>query len=188
MNSFILMAEIIQQPQLRYTPDNQLQIAEMLVQFSGPRPEDPPEHLKVIGWGNLAQEIHDKYHEGDRVIIEGRLGMNTIERDGIKEKRAEMTAQRISSLGTDAMSSPNSAPASRTNSEPAQMRDTAPPTVPSNVVPMGSRNRSSGSVPGGANRTSSSDWNSQQSPNSDPDRSSSSSNESDNPDFDPIPF
>ena len=187
MNSFILMAEIIQQPQLRYTPDNQLQIAEMLVQFPGPRPEDPPEHLKVIGWGNLAQEIHDKYHEGDRVIIEGRLGMNTIERDGIKEKRAEMTAQRISSLGADAMSSPNSV-ASRTTSEPAQIRDSAPPTVPSNVVPMGSRNRSSSSPPGGANRTSSSDWNSQQSPNSESDRPSSSSNEADNPDFDPIPF
>ena len=40
MNSCILMAEIIQQPQLRYTPDNQLQIAEMLVQFPG-KPEDP---------------------------------------------------------------------------------------------------------------------------------------------------
>ncbi len=188
MNSFILMAEIIQQPQLRYTPDNQLQIAEMLVQFPGPRPEDPPEHLKVIGWGNLAQEIHDKYHEGDRVIIEGRLGMNTIERDGVKEKRAEMTAQRISSLGADTMSSPNSVPASRTTSEPPQIRDSAPATVPSNVVPLGSRNRSSSSAPGGANRTSSSDWNSHQSPNSESDRPSSSSNESDNPDFDPIPF
>jgi len=184
MNSFILMAEIIQQPQLRFTPDNQLQISEMLVQFPGPKPEDPPEHLKVIGWGNLAQEIHDKYHEGDRVIIEGRLGMNTIERDGIKEKRAEMTAQKIYSLGTNAM---GSAPASRTTSQPSEIRDSVPPTVPSNVVPLGSRNRSSSSAPSGPNRTSSSDWNSQQSPSSEP-GSSSSSNESDNPDFDPIPF
>ncbi len=187
MNSFILMAEIIQQPQLRFTAESQLQIAEMLVQFPGPKPEDPPEHLKVIGWGNLAQEIHDKYHEGDHVIIEGRLGMNTIERDGIKEKRAEMTAQKISNLGTDSMNSMSSVPASRTTPEPAQIRDSAPPTVPSNVVPMGSRNRSSSSTPGGANRTSSSDWNSQQSPNSES-GPSNSSNESDNPDFDPIPF
>lgn len=186
MNSFILMAEIIQQPQLRYTPDNQLQIAEMLVQFPGPRPEDPPEHLKVIGWGNLAQEIHDKYHEGDRVIIEGRLGMNTIERDGIKEKRAEMTAQKISSLGANAM---NSAPATnRTAPESAPIRSSAPSTVPSNVVPMSSRNRSSSNAPGGSSNTSSSDWNSPQSPSSDSDRQSNSSSESDNPDYDPIPF
>jgi len=34
MNSCILMAEIVQEPQLRYTPD-QTGLAEMLVQFSG---------------------------------------------------------------------------------------------------------------------------------------------------------
>jgi single-strand DNA-binding protein len=188
MNSFILMAEIIQQPQLRFTAENQLQIAEMLVQFPGSRPEDPPEHLKVIGWGNLAQEIHEKYHEGDRVIIEGRLGMNTIERDGLKEKRAEMTAQKISNLGTDSINSMSSVPASKTTPEPAQIRDSTPPTVPSNVVPMGSRSRSSSSTPSSANRTSSSDWNSHQPPNSESDRPSNSSSESDNPDYDPIPF
>ncbi|MEG4810260.1 single-stranded DNA-binding protein [Microcoleus sp. F8-D3] len=185
MNSCILMAEIIQQPQLRYTPDNQLQIAEMLVQFPGPKPEDPPEHLKVIGWGNFAQEIHEKYREGDRVIIEGRLSMNTIERDGIKEKRAELTAQRIYSVGADAMSS---APAARTAPEPAQIRDSTPANVPSNVVPLGSHKRSSNSAPSGANRTSSSDWNSHQSSNSESDRQSGSSNEPENPDYDPIPF
>ena len=185
MNSCILMAEIIQQPQLRYTPDNQVPIAEMLVQFPGPKPEDPPEHLKVIGWGNLAQEIHEKYREGDRVIIEGRLGMNTIERDGIKEKRAELTAQRIYSVSADAMSA---TPATRTAPELAQIRDTTPANVPSNVVPMSSRGRSSNSAPGSANRTSGSDWNSNQSSNSESDRPSGSSNEADNPDYDPIPF
>lgn len=185
MNSCILMAEIIQQPQLRFTAESQLQIAEMLVQFPGPKPEDPPEHLKVIGWGNLAVEIHEKYHEGDRVIIEGRLNMNTIERDGIKEKRAEMTVQKIYSLGANAM---NSAPATnRTAPEAAPVRSSAPSTVPSNVVPMSSRNRSSSNAPGGSSNTSSSDWNSQQSPSSES-NSSSTSNESDNPDFDPIPF
>ncbi|MBE9164772.1 single-stranded DNA-binding protein [Tychonema sp. LEGE 06208] len=184
MNSCILMAEITQQPQLRYTPDNQVPIAEMLVQFPGPKPEDPPERLKVIGWGNLAQEIHDKYHEGDQVIIEGRLGMNTIEIDGIKEKRAELTAQRIYSVGADAMSA---APAARTAPEPTQIRDTPPANVPSNVVPMSSRGRSSSSPQSPANRPSSSDWNSHQS-SSESDRQSGSSNEADNPDYDPIPF
>ncbi|MEG3840392.1 single-stranded DNA-binding protein [Microcoleus sp. herbarium14] len=185
MNSCILMAEIIQQPQLRYTSDNQVPIAEMLVQFPGPKPEDPPEHLKVIGWGNLAQEIHEKYREGDRVIIEGRLGMNTMERDGIKEKRAELTAQRIYSVSADAMTA---APATRTAPESAQIRDSAPTNVPSNVVPMRSGGRSSNSAPAPANRTSSSDWNSHQSSNSESERQSSSSNEPENPDYDPIPF
>jgi single-strand DNA-binding protein len=102
MNSCILMAEIIQDPELRYTSDTQTPIAEMVVQFPGLRAEDPPATLKVTGWGNLAQEIQEGYHQGDRVVIEGRLGMNTIERpEGFKEKRAEMTVQRIHRLGAN---------------------------------------------------------------------------------------
>ncbi|HEY9645652.1 MAG TPA: single-stranded DNA-binding protein [Chroococcidiopsis sp.] len=99
MNSCILMAEVVQEPQLRYTND-QMAIAEMMVKFEGLRDDDPPSTLKVIGWGNLAQEIQSTYHEGDRIIIEGRLGMNTIDRpEGFREKRAELTAQRIHKLG-----------------------------------------------------------------------------------------
>ena len=102
MNSCILMAEIVQSPELRYTSDNQTPIAEMLVQFPGLRPDDPPAMLKVVGWGNLAQEIQETYHQGDRVVIEGRLGMNTVDRpEGFKEKRAELTAQRIHRLGAE---------------------------------------------------------------------------------------
>lgn len=102
MNSCILMAEIVQEPQLRYTPD-QTALAEMIVQFPGIRAEDPPATLKVVGWGNLAQEIQQQYHQGDRVIIEGRLSMNTVDRpEGFKEKRAELTIQRIHSLGDGA--------------------------------------------------------------------------------------
>ncbi|MBW4566684.1 MAG: single-stranded DNA-binding protein [Tolypothrix carrinoi HA7290-LM1] len=108
MNSCILMAEIVEDPQLRYTSDN-LEISEMLVRFPGMRPDDPPATLKVVGWGNMAKEIQQNYHEGDRVLIEGRLGMHTIERrEGFKEKRAELTVQRIHALGAgfDISSSP----------------------------------------------------------------------------------
>ncbi len=94
------MAEITRPPQLRYTQDTQIAIADMEVQFSGLRPEDPPAKMKVVGWGNLATEMQQSYQIGDRVVIEGRLGMNTVERqEGFKEKQAELTASKIYSLG-----------------------------------------------------------------------------------------
>ena len=100
MNSCILAVEIIQDPQFRYTSDTQTPIAEMMVQFPGLRSDDPPAAIKVIGWGNLAQEIQEKYHSGDRILIEGRLNMNTVDRpEGFKEKLAELTAQRIHAWG-----------------------------------------------------------------------------------------
>ena len=97
------MAEIVDEPQLRYTADNQLPVAEMVVQFPGLRSEEPPSTLKVVGWGNLATEIKERCHPGDRVLLEGRLSMNTIERkpEGFKEKRAELTVQKVHYLEAD---------------------------------------------------------------------------------------
>ena len=102
MNSCILMAKIIRSPELRYTQDNQTPIAQMLVEFDGPRPDDPPATLKVVGWGNMASEIQEQYNEGDRVVIVGRLSMNTVDRpEGFKEKRAELTVSQIHSVSSD---------------------------------------------------------------------------------------
>ena len=130
MNSCILMAEIVQEPQLRYTPDNQTPIAEMMVEFPGIREEDPPTRIKVVGWGNLAQEIQETYHEGDRVIVEGRLHMNTIDRpEGFKEKREELTAQKIHLLGAGATlttTAPAPAATTATTQPAAQPAKTTP--------------------------------------------------------------
>jgi single-strand DNA-binding protein len=116
MNSCILMAEIVQEPQLRYTPDNQTPIAEITVEIAGLRDDDPSSQLKVVGWGNLAQEIQEKYHQGDRIIVEGRLHMNTIERpEGFKEKRAELTAQKIHLLGAGTTLTTSATPAPTTS-------------------------------------------------------------------------
>lgn len=99
MNSCVLMAQIVRSPELRYLQDNQTQVAEMLVEFPGLRSEDPPATLKVVGWGNIASEIQQGYGEGDRVLLVGRLRMNTIERpEGFKEKRAELTVSNIHRL------------------------------------------------------------------------------------------
>ncbi len=96
MNSFVLMATIIQNPQLRFTKESELAIAEMMVEFDNLSPNNPSSTLKVIGWGSIAQEVNEKYKEGDKVIISGRLKMDTIERqEGFKEKRAELTISSI---------------------------------------------------------------------------------------------
>ncbi|MCU0552987.1 MAG: single-stranded DNA-binding protein [Leptolyngbya sp. Prado105] len=127
MNSIILLADIVQEPQLRYTSDTQTAIAEMRIEFSGLRPEDPPTKLKAVGWGNLAQEIQANYHEGDRVILEGRLTMNTIERpEGFKEKQAELTIQKIYSLDGGSISSSVTAAAPAVSAPSAPAAAAAP--------------------------------------------------------------
>jgi single-strand DNA-binding protein len=134
MNSCILMAEIIKNPELRYTADNQMAVADMFVQFAPPlgsRPDDQHPTIEVVGWGNLATEMKENYKQGDRVTIEGRLEMNTIERDGYKEKRARLVANRIHHvIATDSTTVPvarNTAPAP--SSTPAPTPITAAPSA-----------------------------------------------------------
>ena len=100
MNHCLLEVEVLEAPQLRYTQDNQTPVAEMAVQFDGLRPDDPAGQLKVVGWGNLAQDLQNRVQVGQRLVIEGRLRMNTVTRqDGVKEKRAELTLARLHPLG-----------------------------------------------------------------------------------------
>nr|WP_199289060.1 single-stranded DNA-binding protein [Cyanobium sp. FACHB-13342] len=97
----MIEVEVLEAPQVRYTQDNQTPVAEMAVQFDGLRPDDPPSQLKVVGWGNLAQELQSRVQVGQRLMLEGRLRMNTVTRqDGVKEKRAEFTLARLHPLGS----------------------------------------------------------------------------------------
>ena len=101
MNQCVLEVEVIDAPTVRYTQDNQTPIAEMSVRFDALRDGDPPSELKVVGWGNLAQELQNRVQVGQRLLIEGRLRMNTVPRgDGMKEKRAEFTLARLHPIGS----------------------------------------------------------------------------------------
>ena len=96
MNHCLIQALVNSAPQMRYTKENQTPIAEMTVNFKGLRNEDPIRELKVLGWGSIAQDMIDEINEGQNIVLEGRLRMNTVTRkDGTKEKQPELTASRI---------------------------------------------------------------------------------------------
>ena len=96
MNHCLIQALVNSAPQMRYTKENQTPIAEMTVNFKGLRSEDPIRELKVLGWGSIAQEMIDEINEGQNIVLEGRLRMNTVTRkDGTKEKQPELTVSRI---------------------------------------------------------------------------------------------
>ena len=107
MNHCLLEVEVLDEPKVRYAPDNQLPIAEMTVRFDGLRPEDPPSQLRVVGFGNLAQDLQNRAQVGQRLVVEGRLRMNTITRpDGMREKKLEFTLARLHALDGSAVTAP----------------------------------------------------------------------------------
>ncbi len=111
MNHCLLEVEVLEAPQLRYTQDNQTPVAEMPVRLEGLRPDDPPGQLKVVGWGNLAQDLQNRVQVGQRLVLEGRLRMSTVTRqDGLKEKRAEFVLSRLHPVAAPGAASPAPAP------------------------------------------------------------------------------
>lgn len=128
VNHCLLEVEVLEAPQVRYTQDNQTPVAEMAVQFDGLRPDDPPGQLKVVGWGSLAQDLQNRVQVGQRLMVEGRLRMNTVTRqDGVKEKRAEFTLSRLHSIGAAGMgATPSAAPMPARQPAPAPARSAAP--------------------------------------------------------------
>ena len=96
MNHCLIQAVINSAPQMRYTKENQTPIAEMIVNFKGLRSEDPARDIKIIGCGNIPQQMVDELNEVQNIVIEGRLKMNSVTRqDGTKEKQPELTASKI---------------------------------------------------------------------------------------------
>ena len=83
-------------PTVRFTQDNKTPLAEIEVEFESIRADDPPNTMKVIGWGKLAEELQNTVQVNSKLVIEGRLRMNTVPRqDGTKEKQAEFTLSKI---------------------------------------------------------------------------------------------
>ena len=78
MNHCLIQSLVKSNPQMRYTKENQTPIAEMIVSFKGLRDEDPESELKVLGWGSVAQEMIDRLKEGNKIVLEGRLKMNSL--------------------------------------------------------------------------------------------------------------
>ena len=138
MNSIVLIAEVLTDPELRRTPDNQSPIASFLVQFAGGRNDEAPYRIKVVGWNNLADEIVEKYHKGDQVVVEGRLRLDTVDRGTYKEKRTELIAQRVHGIGNSG-STASIASTPSTPTVPARSnRNTSQSQSPAAYVPVAS--------------------------------------------------
>lgn len=125
MNNFVLMAEVVQPPQIRYTQDGQTAIAEVTVQFPGSREGEPANKLKVLGFGNMATIVQDQCLVGQQYVLTGQLRMNLVQHSaGFKEKVAEFYLSQIYPIGANFDRVTTTAPST---SAPVQASPTPPP-------------------------------------------------------------
>ena len=114
MNHCLLEVLVKKAPTVRFTQDNKTPIAEIEAEFENLRADAPPSTIKVIGWGKLAEELQNTVQINSKLVIEGRLRMNSVPRqDGTKEKQAEFTLSRIHPFSSN--SSVSSTPTQNTS-------------------------------------------------------------------------
>lgn len=106
MNSIVLSGEVLTAAEVRYTQDN-LAVSSLLLSFPNQRGDEAPFQVWVAAFGELAQTLADQSAVGQQLIVEGQLHINSIERDGKTEKRAEISARRIYHIGGSALVSIN---------------------------------------------------------------------------------
>lgn len=97
MNAIALMGSLQSEPELRYTQDGMARLS-MMLSFAPDRSEEADYQIRVVAFGNLAEEVHKTFHHGDGVVVEGRLQAETRTKpDGAKEKVTEVIARRVHS-------------------------------------------------------------------------------------------
>ncbi len=102
MNVIALLGNLQSEPELRFTQDGLARLS-MMLSFAAERPDEADYQIRVVAFGNLAEETHKNFHHGDSVAVEGRLQAETRTRpDGMKEKVTEVIARKIHSTGAGA--------------------------------------------------------------------------------------
>jgi single-strand DNA-binding protein len=120
MNNAVLLATLEYSPELRHTIDNK-EVSETIVSFEE---KETTYTLRAIAWGKTATSFHQELRQGDVVIFEGSLQINTVDRpEGFKEKRVELVVQKfkkINSGSSSPMAAPAPAPVVATNQDTSE--------------------------------------------------------------------
>jgi single-strand DNA-binding protein len=102
MNVIVLAGTLQSEPELRYTQDG-LPRLSVILDFVAEKEGEGDYKIRVIAFGDLANEVHQNYHHGDSVFIEGRLQVEkrskpsaaTREEMEKKETVAELIARKF---------------------------------------------------------------------------------------------
>jgi single-strand DNA-binding protein len=99
VNKIILVGNMGRDPEVRETPSGKkvanVSLATNHRMGSGPDAEERTDWHRLTLWNQLAQFAEDYVRKGDRVYVEGRLGYDSYERDGVTIPTAEVTVREL---------------------------------------------------------------------------------------------
>lgn len=103
-NRVVLVGNLTRDPELRFTPNNTavsdigLAINDRRKNASGDWVEETT-FVDVTLWGRTAEVANEYLNKGSSCLIEGRLKLDTWEKDGKRQSKLRVVAERMQMLG-----------------------------------------------------------------------------------------
>ncbi len=99
LNRVILIGNLTQEPELRYTPAG-IPVTSFTLAVSRPytsaEGERATDFIPIVTWRKQAERCSDYLTKGSQIAVDGRLQVRSYEdRDGIKRIKSEVVAWRI---------------------------------------------------------------------------------------------
>ena len=89
MNIAILMGRMTRDPELRYTSSGK---AYTTFTLAVQKTKDEAEFIDCVAWEKTAENIAEYFRKGNRILIQGRLSVNSYEQNGEKRKFTRVLA------------------------------------------------------------------------------------------------
>jgi single-strand DNA-binding protein len=103
-NKVILMGNLTRDPDVRATGSSGMKVARLGVAVNERRkdrngqPVDFPVFVDVDAWDKLAELCGQYLKKGNSILVEGRLQMDSWEKDGVKHQKLKVRATTIKFL------------------------------------------------------------------------------------------
>lgn len=116
LNKVYLVGNLTRDPEIRYLPSGQ-PVGELRMavnrKFRGANGEERDEtcFVSVVVWGKQAETSNKYLAKGSPLLVEGRLQYEEWEKDGKKQNRLRVVAERVQFLGTPRRGAEFGAPA-----------------------------------------------------------------------------
>ena len=89
MNVAILMGRLTRDPELKYTSNGK---AYTTFTLAVQKTKDEAEFIDCVAWEKTAENIAEYFRKGNRILIQGRLSVNSYEQNGEKRKFTRVLA------------------------------------------------------------------------------------------------
>ncbi|MDR2870856.1 MAG: single-stranded DNA-binding protein [Deferribacteraceae bacterium] len=100
-NKVVLLGNLTRDPELRYTQGNDLPVARSgLAVNSKYKNKEEVMFIDFVVFGKLAEVLNSYATKGSPLLIEGRLQLNTWEKDGQRHSRHEIIVESFQLIGS----------------------------------------------------------------------------------------